>query len=180
MPEEGTFTVTVTVDDNAGEANSVEVDTFEVTVVNGDPDAVNDFDTVSEDGPAETGNVLTNDSDPGGDTINVVSVNGVPADVGQQVTLASGALFTLNADGSYSYDPNGQFESLADFQNGNDQVTYEISDGEGGTDTATLFITIDGQNDAPDAADDEVSVNDDSTVSGNVLDDNGNGADSDP
>lgn len=176
---EGSFTVTVTVDDNAGEANSVESDTFEVTVVNANPVAANDSATVDEDGPSVTGNTLTNDSDPGNDSLTVTAVNGVSTDVGQQITLASGALFTLNSDGSFDYDPNGQFESLADFQNGSEQIEYEISDGEGGTDTANLFVTIDGQNDDPDAMDDAFTANDDSPISGNVLDDNGNGADSD-
>src|SRR3546814_19669740 len=54
------------------------------------------------------------DSEPEGDTVAVRAVNGVAADVGSQVALASGALLTLNADGSVSYDPNGQFESLGE------------------------------------------------------------------
>ena len=176
---EGTFTVTVTVDDNAGEANSVESDTFEVTVVNANPVAGNDFATVDEDGPSVTGNTLTNDTDPGNDSLTVTAVNGIDTDVGEQITLASGALFTLNADGSFDYDPNGQFESLADFQNDSEQIEYEISDGDGGTDTAILFVSVRGQNDDPDAKDDAFTANDDSAISGNVLNDNGNGADSD-
>ena len=176
---EGTFTVTVTVEDNAGEANSNETDTFTVTVTNSDPNAANDFANVSEDGPATSGNVLTNDSDPGNDPLTISQVNGQAANVGTQITLSSGALFTLNSDGTFDYDPNGQFESLAAFQNGSDQVTYQVSDGEGGLDTATLFVTVNGQNDAPIAQDDAFNANDNSTISGNVLDDNGSGADSD-
>ncbi|GIT86743.1 S-layer family protein [Roseobacter sp. OBYS 0001] len=176
---EGTFTVTVTVDDNAGEVNSVETDTFEVTVVNANPNATNDFVNVSEDGPAVTGNALTNDSDPGGDALTVSAVNGVAANVGQQITLASGALVTLNADGSFDYDPNGQFEDLADFQTATDPLSYEISDGEGGTDTATINFFVRGENDDPDAVDDAFAANDDNPISGNVLNDNGSGADSD-
>lgn len=176
---EGTFTVTVTVDDNAGEANSVETDTFTVTVTNSDPNAANDSATVSEDGPAASGNVLTNDSDPGNDPLTVGQVDGQAANVGTQITLTSGALFTLNSDGTFDYDPNGQFENLAAFQSGSDQVTYQVSDGEGGLDTATLFVTVNGRNDDPIAQDDAFNANDDATISGNVLDDNGSGADSD-
>jgi len=176
---EGVFTVSVTVDDNAGETNSVEADSFTVTVLNAAPNASNDFVGVSEDGPASTGDVLANDDDPGGDPISVSAVNGNAADVGDTITLASGALLTLDADGSFSYDPNGQFEALADFQNGSDNFTYQISDGDGGFDTATVSITIDGQNDAPIAAPDDFTANNDSAISGNVLDDNGAGPDSD-
>ena len=176
---EGVFTVTVTVDDNAGEANSVETDSFDVTVVNANPNAANDFVNVDEDGPIGSGNALTNDSDPGNDALVVSAVNGVSANVGQQITLASGALFTLNADGSFDYDPNGQFENLSIFQTFNDQVGYEVSDGQGGTDTATIFVSVRGQNDDPDAVDDDFAANDDTPISGNVLSDNGNGPDTD-
>lgn len=33
--------------------------------------------------------------------------------VGQQMTLSSGALLTLNADGTFDYEPNGAFWDLA-------------------------------------------------------------------
>ena len=93
--------------------------------------------------------VLHNDSDVEGDTLAVTEVNGVGANVGTQITLGSGALLTLNADGSFDYDPNGQFESLAIGQTGTDTFTYTVSDGNGGTDTATVTVTIVGANDAP-------------------------------
>ncbi|MEM1073276.1 MAG: Ig-like domain-containing protein, partial [Pseudomonadota bacterium] len=178
---EGTFTVSVQIDDNAGEANSVEVDTFEVTVVNANPNAQNDFFSVSEDGPAQTaGNVLANDSDPGNDPLSVTAVNGQALDVGQLVSLPSGAIVQINADGTFSYDPNGAFETLSANQQTTDTVTYEVSDGDGGTDSATATFTILGDNDAPDAVDDTVAANDLTPISGNVLDDNGNGPDADP
>lgn len=166
---EGVFTVTVTVDDNAGEANSVEVDSFEVTVQNAPPQAGNDFDTVREDGPSAMDNVLTNDNDPGGDPLTVTEVNGEAADVGMQITLPSGALLTLNADGSYDYDPNDAFESLGRFQSTTDSFTYTIDDGDGGTDEGTVTIRIDGDNDAPEGVDDTFATNDTDVVSGNVL-----------
>jgi len=46
------------------------------------------------------------------DTLEVIEINGSAVNVGQPVTLASGAIVTLNTDGSFAYDPNGQFESL--------------------------------------------------------------------
>ncbi|WP_424971012.1 Ig-like domain-containing protein [Dinoroseobacter sp. S76] len=166
---EGVFTVTVTVDDNAGEANSVEVDSFVVTVQNAPPQAGNDFDTVREDGPSTMGNVLTNDNDPGGDPLTVTEVNGEPTDVGVQITLPSGALLTLNADGSYDYDPNEAFESLGRFQSTTDNFNYTIDDGDGGTSEGSVTIRIDGDNDAPEGVDDTFATNDTDVVSGNVL-----------
>ncbi|WP_417525568.1 beta strand repeat-containing protein, partial [Marinovum sp.] len=167
---EGSFTVSVSVDDNAGETNSVETDSFVVTVNNADPNANNNGYSVSEDGPAlTTFNILDNDTDPGNDPLTVSAVNGVMADVGQPLTLTSGALLQVEADGSFSYDPNGQFESLGRFQSATDSFTYTISDGDGGSDTGTVSFFIDGQNDAPDAVDDTFAASDLTPTSGDVL-----------
>ncbi|WP_424965863.1 Ig-like domain-containing protein [Dinoroseobacter sp. S375] len=166
---EGVFTVTVTVDDNAGEANSVETDSFEVTVENAPPQVADNNDSVREDGPSTTGNVLTNDSDPGGDALTVTEVNGEAADVGVEITLGSGALLTLNADGSYDYDPNGAFEDLGRFQSRTDSFTYTADDGDGGSGQATVRIRVDGDNDDPEGVDDTFATNDTDVVSGNVL-----------
>ena len=91
---------------------------------------------------------LRNDSDVEGDSLSVLEVNGQAADVGNQITLASGALLTLNADGSFDYDPNGQFENLAVGASTTETFTYTISDGAA-TDTATVTLQINGENDAP-------------------------------
>ena len=48
---------------------------------------------------------------------------------------------------SIAYTPNANF-------NGTDTLTYVISDGNGGTDTAIVVITVDPINDAPVAVDD--------------------------
>ncbi|MGV6819500.1 MAG: Ig-like domain-containing protein [Parvularcula sp.] len=77
-------------------------------------------------------------------TLSVSAVNGQPGDVGTQVTLASGALLTVNADGTFDYDPNGQFEALNTGDTATDSFTYTISDGGTGSDTATVTLTIDG------------------------------------
>ena len=56
-----------------------------------------------------------------------------------------------------SYDPNGQFESLAVGETAIDTFTYTMTDGNGGTDVATVNVTITGGNDAPAAADDNAT-----------------------
>ena len=83
-----------------------------------------------------------------GSTLRVSEVEGSAANVGNQVTLASGALLTVNPNGSYSYDPNGQFDYLSVGSTTTDTFNYTVSDGAD-TDTATVTITINGVNDAP-------------------------------
>ena len=111
------------------------------------PVATDDSATTDEDTPI-TGNVLSNDTDPDSDPLSVTEVNGVATNVGTQITLASGALLTLNANGSYSYNPNAQFEALNNGDTATDSFTYTVSDGAS-TDTATVTVTINGVNDAP-------------------------------
>jgi len=83
------------------------------------------------------------------DGLAVTEVNGDSGAIGSPLTLPSGAIVTVNADGSYTYDPNGAFDSLAEGQSTTDTFSYTTSGTTGVTDTATVTITIDGLNDAP-------------------------------
>src|SRR5260370_41020230 len=56
---------------------------------------------------------------------------------------------TNNGDGTFSYDPNGAFASLAAGQSTTDSFLYTVKDAAGATSTATVAITIIGQNDPP-------------------------------
>ena len=105
----------------------------------------------------------------------VSAINGVTADVGTPVTLASGALVTLNEDGSFDYDPNGQFDHLTGTSSETDTFTYTATDGEGATDTATAIITICGTNTAPMAVPNSETIDEDTTLNGDLTDN-----DSDP
>ncbi|KQW79799.1 beta strand repeat-containing protein [Brevundimonas sp. Root1279] len=102
-----------------------------------------------------TGSVVANDSDADGPPFVVAAVNGSAAAVGTQITLASGALLTLNADGTYSYDPNGAFDALSGTASGGanltatDSFTYTLDSGS----TATVTLTIVGE----DSEGDEVA-----------------------
>jgi VCBS repeat-containing protein len=128
---------------------TVDIGAYEVQ--NNNPTATNDSITTNED-TAVNGNVLTNDTDPDtGDILTVSAVNGNAANVGNQITLASGALLTLNSNGTFAYNPNSQFESLAVGATASDSFTYTISDGSL-TSTATVNLTINGVNDAPTVA----------------------------
>ncbi len=120
------------------------------------PDAVDDGYSTDEDTALSVAapGVLGNDVDTDGDPLTVTGVEGGAANVGVQITLPSGALLTLNADGSFDYDPNGQFESLAAGETDSDSFTYRAEDPLGTGDTATVTITITGVNDPPTANDD--------------------------
>ncbi|MBR8829914.1 MAG: hypothetical protein N5P05_000544 [Chroococcopsis gigantea SAG 12.99] len=87
------------------------------------------------------GNVLSNDSTIGNGTLAVTAVNGNPSSVGQTIVLGSGALLTLNPDGTFFYNPNGKFESVSAGNNGSDSFTYTVG-GNNSSDTAVVNLTI--------------------------------------
>ncbi|MGF1515744.1 MAG: Ig-like domain-containing protein, partial [Elainellaceae cyanobacterium] len=117
------------------------------------PIAEDDAFTTDEDtvlsGDVLVANPTTADSDPEGDTLTVTEINGNAADINTPLPLASGAIVTLNSDGTYSYDPNSAFEGLGATETATDSFAYTLSDGNGGTDTATVTITITGADDPP-------------------------------
>jgi len=136
-----------TVAGNNGRASSPAVVNLTVMNVNDAPVSVLDSGATNQDAilivPAGSG-VLSNDTDLDGDTLIVSEVNGVAANVGTQIALASGALLTLSADGSYDYNPNGAFSGLAVGATTTDSFAYTVADAVGDTDTATVTITIVG------------------------------------
>jgi VCBS repeat-containing protein len=96
--------------------------------------------------------------------------NDTDADAGDVLTVSSvdttGTLghVTWNADGGFSYDPAGRFESLAAGDSAEDSFSYTVSDGRGGTDTAMVTITVAGVNDTPLAADDAYGTDEDTVL----------------
>ena len=178
---------TITVVANDGELDSTAaVSTVAVNAVNTNPTAVDDAFMTDQNTAIASGNLFganptTADSDPDSPTFTVTQVNGVAANVGTMITLPSNALLTVNADGTFSYDPNGQFNALAVGATATDTFTYQISDGLGGLDTATATVTLVGVNNPPVAVDDAFSTNEDTALTGsNVFNANPTTADSDP
>ncbi|MCB1234145.1 MAG: tandem-95 repeat protein, partial [Verrucomicrobiae bacterium] len=127
--------------------------TFTITGTNDAPVAADNSATTTQNSPKNVA-VLPNDTDAEGQTLSITEIDGQLVAVGVPIALASGALVTLKPDGTIDYNPNGQFNSLAGGQNGTDTFTYTISDGHGGTDTASVVMTITGVNDAPVAMND--------------------------
>ena len=96
------------------------------------------------------------DSDAENDAFSVIAVNGVSGNVGTQFQLVSGATVKLNADGTFSYDPNGAFDYLVSAQtaadtgaansSATDSFTYTLTGGS----STTVTVTINGVDGAGD------------------------------
>lgn len=88
-------------------------------------------------------------TDIDGDSLTVDGVidgSGALVTVGNQATLASGALVTFNnATGEFLYDPNGQFDSFSLGETATDRFTYQIDDGNGAKGYAEVIVSVKGQ-----------------------------------
>ena len=135
-------------DGNGGTSNSTVSIAVSAAPVNAPPDATNDTAATPVDQPIDIP-VLANDSDPDGDLLTVTSVS-VPAGQGTA---------TINPDGTVHYVP-------APGLNDDVILTYTISDGQGGTDTAIVTINV---NDNPVAVADRVSTPPATPVTVSVL-----------
>jgi len=117
---------------NDGEADSeVAAVSIKVSPVNDSPKANDDTVKVQEDAPIATVRVLANDTDPEGDKLMVINA-----------TQGTNGSVTIGTDSTLAYTPYRNFS-------GTDTFTYQLSDGNGGTDTAAVNVTIDPVNDAP-------------------------------
>ena len=127
------------------------------------PVAVDDLADTPVD-TAVTIDVLTNDSDPDGDPLTVTGV-----------TQPANGTVTINEDGTLSYVPATGFT-------GEDTITYTITDGNGGTATGEVVVTVedgDGTNTPPVAVDDDITTGTDTPVTFDPTD-NDTDPDGDP
>jgi Ca2+-binding RTX toxin-like protein len=126
-----------------------------IAAVNDAPVAVDDADTVEEDGSARV-NVLDNDTD--------AEDNIAPSTV-RLLTDPQDGTATANTDGTITYAPNANF-------NGADSFTYRVCDTDGDCDTAEVTMTVtpvDDPNQAPVAVDDAETVEEDTSKDIDVL-----------
>lgn len=148
-PPAEVFTVIVT--DNDGDQASA---TLTISIADDAPTAVNDVDSVTEDGPlVADGNVLTGS---GGSDANatdgVADIQGADGAVVSTTGTFQGTYgtLTLTASGGYSYtlaNGNAAVQFLVPGQTLTDSFSYTITDADGDTSTATLTITINGADD---------------------------------
>ena len=90
--------------------------------------------------------MLANDTDVDSATLTAALVAG-----------PSHGTLTLNANGSFSYTPAANY-------NGTDTFTYTASDGSLTSNVATVSIVVNSVNDAPVAANDGYTINEDSPL----------------
>jgi VCBS repeat-containing protein len=89
--------------------------------------------------------LLANDTDVDGDTLSITAVSeNVVDDDGNVVGTA-----IQNEDGNIIFTPGDALDSLAEGESQEVSFTYTISDGHGGTDSATVGVVVTGTNDAP-------------------------------
>ncbi len=89
--------------------------------------------------------VLANDNDADGDTLTITSVDGQAIQPGGSVTTASGVIVTLDdATGELCFDGETAYESLDIGQSETEEISYTVSDGNGGEATATVSVTFKG------------------------------------
>ncbi|MGR5114866.1 retention module-containing protein, partial [Photobacterium damselae] len=143
----GEDSFTVVVDDGNGGTDTITV-TVNVTPVNDVPVGENVSAETQED-TAVTGQLTATDVD--GDNLTF-----------KPGTNPENGSVTINADGSWEYVPNPDF-------NGEDSFTVMVDDGNGGTDTITVTVNVTPVNDAPIGDDVSAETQEDTAVTGQLT-----------
>ncbi len=125
-------------------------------IVDDEPTAEDDTDSLDEGGPISTdGNVISGaGTDSGAAGADTVGADG--AEVGNPGSYdGTYGTLVLNADGSYTYTltdfGQSMIETLGDGETLTDSFDYTLVDGDGDSDPATLTLTLNG-------SDDEVTI----------------------
>ncbi|MEE3663101.1 tandem-95 repeat protein [Brenneria sp. g21c3] len=143
----GSDSFSVTVDDGQG-GTTVSTVNIGVTAVNDAPVTADQTLTTAEDTPI-SGTISASDVD--GDVLSYT--------VGEQPK--NGTLTLDAATGEYTYTPTANF-------NGSDSFTVTVADGQGGTTVSTVNIGVTAVNDAPVTADQSLTTEEDTPISGTI------------
>lgn len=144
----GTDSFVYEVTDASGKTSSATI-TITVDPVDEPVAAANDTGSGGEDA-AINGNWFANDSVP--DRVQTVTVTGA----------AANGTVVINTDGTYAYTPNANYF-------GNDSFTYEVTDTDGDTATATVNLTVTPVDEPVTATDDTIGGGEDTAIGGNWL-----------
>ncbi|MGH1461417.1 MAG: retention module-containing protein [Neptuniibacter sp.] len=156
--DEGDEIFTVQIIDAVNADINPAADSATVVIFDDDttPVAQDDFNSVQEDTVLSTsGNVVGGeeasagdnpDTDEDGDTLTILTVDGVEVSSGTEITGNYGTL-TINADGSYTYVLDNDAEDVQALDTGDgltDSFSYVVTDGYNEPQNATLTINLDG------------------------------------
>ena len=148
-----------TIDDHNVESNVTTV-TIGVTGANDAPvAAAHDGGTTTEDAILNGSDLLVGAADV--DTGSILTI------VPKTGTSTSGAAITINADGTYTYNPTGSATLQALVDGGSRAgytFTYQVKDQAGATGTETVTVTVTGLNDVPVAVDNSYTVGENATL----------------
>ncbi len=125
----GSETITFIVTDEGGKSDTTQ-GTFTVVGDNQIPVAQNDSSNTPED-TAVSINLTANDSDPDGEPVHI-----------DRILNTNNGSVTIDNDSMVTYTPAKDF-------NGTDTFDYVVTDGNGGRDTATVYVTVAPRNDPP-------------------------------
>ena len=98
---------------------------------------------------------------------NLTNLNGAYA--ASIVSNTAHGTVTLNADGSFSYDPGTSLQGLDDGETSVETFSYNVTDNDGTSNTVNVVLTVVGVNDDPEAEDDSVIALEDTVTPVDVL-----------
>lgn len=139
-----TVTLTLTMRVNPGEVNSIRIGIADVVDSNYDSNLLIAGDSIQTDlvaqadtvnmytGRTKTLDVLDNDINNTNSALTITHINGIAVGVGDSVTLNTGQVVSLNADGTLSVTSDSDFETV--------HFTYDVESASGEIDTG--FVTV--------------------------------------
>ena len=145
------------------------MDALGFQVANAAPSLIVLADSVGEDGPSFSMDLLTGASDPDGDRISAANLDG-------SITTADGRHLTLGADytfagSTFAITASGfaEFNSLAQGTADTAVFGFDVVDFLGAVTHNTLTLTVNGANDAPVANPDVGAAGENQTISFDVV-----------
>lgn len=145
-PPEGERTLSYAFKDREGDVTTKQAG-LSIDYPNRPPVALDDTRTTAEDTALviQASSLAGNDTDLDGDSLTVTAVG----------EASHGTVALVN--GQITFTPDADYNGPASF-------SYTVSDGKGGMDSATVAVNVAPVNDAPVAADDTLSMDEDSAL----------------
>ncbi len=139
------LTYTITVTDSQGTSDTQAI-VITITGTNDVPVAQAGTNTATEDGSSISGTLAETDLDL------------IDTHTFALITDTTEGTTVVNSDGTYTFDPETDFQDLAAGETRDVTFVYEVTDNHSATSRETITITVTGTNDAPVAVVDNVTA----------------------